>query len=215
MNISFNTVRFNSYKNCQNKYFKLRQLPYDSVSFTSMKKTQFSDIDLAAINKFQAPIEKFNSNKDLERWSTNRIREIITDDYLGRQLNTTISREDILEDWFTYLYKYKNCSPAATLLILNDITRDLKPDNDNLPPMFNKAVFQNIIKEIREKLKENPKEQINFDKLYRENLKKYFFEEKSGLSANYTGWLVIESQKNNPEQFEENIDKLMALSYKA
>ena len=50
-----------------------RSLVCDSISFSSMKKTCFSGIDLITINKFKAPIEKFNSNDDFQKWCDDKL----------------------------------------------------------------------------------------------------------------------------------------------
>ena len=55
-------------------YPKFKPLAYDTISFGAMKKTMFDGIDLAVIQKFSAPIEKFNSNEDLQDWANEKSR---------------------------------------------------------------------------------------------------------------------------------------------
>ena len=39
------------------------------INFKAMKKTQFSGVDFAFIEKYKAPIEKFKMNIDLQNWA--------------------------------------------------------------------------------------------------------------------------------------------------
>ena len=41
-----------------------------------MKKKEFEGIDLAVVQKFKAPIEKFNSNIDLQNWAKEKAEAI-------------------------------------------------------------------------------------------------------------------------------------------
>ena len=75
MNINFSPIN-SHYKTTQTNLKKqnvtslnLRSLNYDTISFGAMRKKEFNGIDLAVIQKFKAPIEKFNSNEDLQNWA--------------------------------------------------------------------------------------------------------------------------------------------------
>ena len=80
MEIGFNKfgrigLNKNTIKN--NGNFRLNKtLSCDTVSFSAMKKAEFSGIDLFVVNKFKAPVEKFNSNEDLQNWCKEKIDEI-------------------------------------------------------------------------------------------------------------------------------------------
>ena len=39
------------------------------ISFGAMKKTQFSPLNRTLVEKFKAPIEKFNTESDFQDWS--------------------------------------------------------------------------------------------------------------------------------------------------
>ena len=53
---NINSIKFNAYSN-------LSPLKADTLSFTSMKKSEFSGIDLLVVNTFRAPVEKFDGMK--------------------------------------------------------------------------------------------------------------------------------------------------------
>ncbi len=213
MKISFCPVNF-SCKSPENSYPKIKSLQNDCVSFTAMKKSQFSGIDLATINKFQAPIEKFNSNRDLQIWCEVKMNEIGKKRFRCRQDEIELLREEILEDWHCFfLYEEAKLSKSLALFVLYDITKNLKYENYHIPPALNREVFEQTINQITKMLEKNPKEQINFERVYNENLQKQYFDGEDGVSK-YTGWVIIPSMKKDFENFEQNADKLKVLSYR-
>src|SRR5574344_14805 len=85
------------------------------INFTALKKMQFSGIDLACVEKFKAPIEKFNTNEDLQEWAKKGIKEEFKD-LSGRQMMTKFQRESILKDWKTALVE-DNHKPSTIYLV--------------------------------------------------------------------------------------------------
>ena len=80
--LNFSGNNYNNKKPTQ--HLNIRPLAFDTVSFSSMKKSQFSGIDLMVVNKFKAPIEKFNSNEDFQKWCKDKLNDeyISDEDYL-------------------------------------------------------------------------------------------------------------------------------------
>ena len=68
INFQYRKVQSNAKHKCVN-YPNLTPLTCDTISFGAMKKSEFEGIDLAVVQKFKAPIEKFNSNNDLQKWA--------------------------------------------------------------------------------------------------------------------------------------------------
>ena len=50
----------------------------NNLSFEAMKKNQFKGADRLCVEKFKAPIEKFNSNEDLQNWAGKFLQAKIT-----------------------------------------------------------------------------------------------------------------------------------------
>ena len=69
----------------QARISNLAPLTHDTVSFGAMKKHEFEGIDLAVVEKFKAPIEKFNSNADLQNWAGEKAKAIAEKDFGGRR----------------------------------------------------------------------------------------------------------------------------------
>ena len=199
------------------KYQNLKPLQKDTISFTSMKKSQFHGIDLAIINKFHPPIEKFNDNNDLQIWCMNKIDELKEKDLSARQDETTTQRLAAFEDWRDYVLNENDAyTNSISLLILDGILDDIKKDNDREIPVLDKGILAQTIDEINSEVKNNPKTQVNFNKLYRLNLQKMTLEDMdNNIDSSQTDWICIPSYKNDPINFSENVNRLKRLSYKS
>ena len=222
MYINFSPINFH-YKTDQiagkqqnAKYPNLALLARDTISFGAMKKTMFDGIDLAVIQKFSSPIEKFNSNEDLQNWAAKKAKAIANKDFGGRNGETKIQRKAMIKEWANYVLKENDAYKKTTaLLILSAITKDLDPNNDNLPPVLNRGVLADCIAEIDENIRSDSKYQFNLNKMYRNKLRVFYandIETDTGETA--TKWVVIPSRQHDPKNFEANVEKLKTLSYK-
>lgn len=208
----FNNVqnrRSNQSASCPN----LAPLPNDVVSFGAMKKSQFEGIDFDVVERFKAPIEKFKTNDDFQNWCKQQLEVLLKKDYSGRQPETTLQREDILKEWKNYVINENdNYNNAIALLVISSITKDLKPNNDSIPPVLNKGVLADCISEIEKNLKTNKKYNFDFNKMYNTKLKALYLEDtNTGETGNK--WIKIPSKIHDPKHFDENVEKLKALSH--
>jgi len=194
---------------------KFYYIPHAPIFFEALKKSKFQEMDLACVEKFKAPIEKFNSNDDLQDWSKEKLEEdYIHKDFGGRQKETQVSRKEMLKEWNNYVTGDKSIyKPATALLIMSAITRDLKPNNDNLPPVLNKKILADTVHEVSKNLESNKKYLFDMNKIYRTNLRNFYTGDKSE-DVRGTKWVMIPSQKHDPEHFDKNVEKLKMLSYK-
>ena len=117
INIS-NNYRYNVGTNS----YHLSPLKCDTVSFGALKKSKFSGIDLVVVNKFYAPIQKFNSNDDFQNWCKSKVDEIMQKDYKARSQEAVTQRKAMLKEWFNYVQNENDAyNPAIQLLILDGI----------------------------------------------------------------------------------------------
>ena len=185
---------------------------YYYPNFTSMKKHQFNGVDLLVVEKFKAPIEKFRTTDYLYEWADEECEKIYNNDYPARTVEATAQRVALMDEWKDYIEEEnKEYSPTEKLVILNGITKNFKPDNDEIPPVLNKGVLADTIYNLKRDLKENPKLNYDFNKTYTNNLREFYLSETT--AGGETKWLVIPSKLNDPEHFEANVDKLKALSH--
>ena len=96
----------------------------------------------------------------------------------------------------------KKSKKILTALILSAIIKDLKPNNDTIPPVLNKGVLADTITDLETRLKNNPKENFDFNKMYQNNLRTSFMKDSS-TGETMTGWVVIPSKENDTENFEK------------
>lgn len=193
---------------CFFKHNNLSPLKQDTVSFGAMKKQEFSGIDRVCVDKFKAPIEKFNTNEDLQDWAGEKLQTILTTDYEGRREETQIQRKALIKEWGDYLTKENDAyNKTAGLLVMSAITKDLEPNNDELPPCLNKGVLADVMSKV------DNGENVNILKEYKTGLRHQYFDETKTVGTGKE-WIEIPSKEHDPENFEKNVDKLKTLSHK-
>ena len=185
-----------------------------TISFKAMKKADFRGIDFAVVEKFKAPIERFNALIDFQNWAGNLVEKIINTNFLGGKAETVAQRKGMLKDWFNYVIEENGAyTKAIQLLILSAITKNLREKDDNLPPTLNKGVLADCINDLNNELEKDKKTLFDFNKMYQNKLRTYYLEDtKTG--ENGTKWVVIPSKEHDPKNFESNVEKLKTLSHK-
>lgn len=185
------------------------------INFTSMKKTQFDGTDRLAVEQFKAPIEKFKTKTDFNTWTDGKYGEFLTKDYEGKDDETKIQRKLILNEWDSYLTEgNKEYTPAEKLIIINGITKTLKPTEATIPPVLNKGVLADTIYNLKKELKTEKIKSFDFEKKYLNNLREYYMDEVSTTTGD-TKWIKIPSKEHDSENFEQNVEKLKTLSHKS
>ena len=207
----------------------LAPLKCDTISFCgeAFKKCKLDGFSLSAVEKFKAPIEKFKNQEELDAWAKTEIDKILNDKKLEcvpDPINhRTDSKKRILEDWKEVLFSPKSKyskNPSLGLIVLQSITKDLEYDYIREPAEFDKETFEKTIEEIEAKIAKNrnyTKSGFDFARQYKDNLKiKYINEEKEKLGIDKDSkeifWIAIPSKLDDPENYEQNIKKLKALS---
>ena len=181
------------------------------VSFCALKKSQFSGIDFAVVEKFKAPIEKFDSMQDFLEWTSRQYHNISRKNYEGRNYATMLKRESMVCDWDQELSLDSRYTYPEKLVIMNGITKDMNPKDETICPVFNKGILNKTLDELKENLKKDKKYQFDFGKLYKSNLREMYTKNAS-VDANEAKWVIIPSKINDPEHFNENVEKLQTLS---
>src|SRR5574344_422180 len=136
----------------------------DYMNFGAMKKSQFQGFDLVCINKFKAPIEKFNSNEDLQLWASKKLtNDIFSNNLIGRKPKTRAERSITLRNWLKEFNESCKVTATESLLVFSSFLKTLSPKNDTLIPQFNKQVFKESVRDAV-KLPD-----FNFNNIYRKN----------------------------------------------
>ncbi len=209
MKIISTLLQYNNFQNKKaennNKYHQLKPLEYDTVTFTAMKKKQFSGLNLVCVEKFKAPIEKFNKDKDFQNWADKKFNELYNKDYGGRTKRSRVHKKIILREWYKYLTeKDTQTTSAEKALIMFGITKNLKPNSDMLPPIFNKEVLKKTLDDINQT-------DADISKIYNKNLKNYALSEL-GITTTNSKWIILPSKEHDSENFSKNVTRLKILS---
>lgn len=192
---------------------KLQNYTYTSnmngrVSFQAMKKSQFDGIDFAVVEKYKAPIEKFNTHDDFQNWAKEECYEVLDRDLGGRNSTIAASRNRMQDEWEDQLKKDGRFTPAEQLVILNGIVSGVKPTNDTLLPAYSRQVLGASMSEVEAKLKQDKFYQFNFGNIYRQKLRNFYMDG----NTEFTGWVKIPSRDHDRENFDDNVKRLVALS---
>ena len=177
---------------------------YGFQNFGAMKKSQFQGLDLICVNTFKAPIEKFNSNMDLQAWAKKFVtKDTFTPNLEGRTQFSTDARKTVFDKWNEYLEKAENITTAGAAVIMKSLFGDLKANTDVVPPVVNDKVVKKTITLLE------GKQSANFKKDYTADLQKALLKKGESLEK---GWIKIDSQANDPKHFSENVERLKTFS---
>lgn len=223
MQIVFQPYKINTYQQTglkttrPNPQYKISQLALDTYqpNFCGLKKSAFEGIDYYVVNKYKVPIEKFKNLDAFFAWAEKKCNEILNFNYGGRRLETENQRIALLKEWKEYFEnENREYSSSEKLIIADGITKNLKPDNDTIPPILNKGVLADTVYNLKKDLRADKNRQFNFAKTYENNLRAHYLED---ISTGETGtkWVIIKSKTNDTENFEENVKRLQMLSHKS
>lgn len=187
---------------------------YSNPAFLAMKASGFSGIDYFCMRKLKAPIEKFDTLKDFQRWALERIKnKFLEAEYGGRGKNTKIERKDIINQWLQgMLANTKKYTYAFALVVLQNIIHGLKPDNDDLPVIYNDNALTETLKEISGKVEQNKDEPVSFRNIYKKHLLSLLPQTTNKDDEN---WVIIKSIPHDPRHYEDNITRLQLLSHRS
>lgn len=188
----------------------LNQRPINiNTNFRAMKPNQFQGIDYAVVRKFKAPVEKFNSQSDFFNWAKDLLQRKTSESYEGRQFTVTVMRKMIINGWQDYLKNNEqNFTIPEQLLVLSSLIKTLNSNDDRLPPTLRPNTLKQSITVIKNLLNKDKNVLFDFQNVYQQELKRELFKPQDLKD----GWIIIPSRKNDPEHFEDNVEKLKILS---
>ena len=197
-------------------YPKFKPLAYDTISFGAMKKLCLMELIQRLFKNLAHLLKNLILMRIYKIGQMKKAEEIANKDYEGRSEETKRQRKAMIKKWADYVLKENDAYKKTTaFLILDAITKDLDSDNDNLPPVLNKGVLADCIAEIDENTKNDSKYQFNLNKIYKNKLRVFYTDDiETSTGETATKWVIIPSEEHDPENFEANVEKLKALSYK-
>ena len=205
--MQINSVQYKSH----NTY----KMPFNNgnKAFSAMKSSQFQGLDYFSVRKLKAPIEKFDSLSDFYKWALAKIKtDFAGKEYPARTDSIANSRQDIINQWmYGTLVNARQYSYAFILAILKDITKMLKPNNDDLPLIFNKRALLETSQDITAEIENNKNSTLSFMNINKKNLLNLI---PSFNSNEPQKWVVIKSVPNDPLNYDDNVTRLQLLSHR-
>lgn len=184
-----------------------------SLNFEAMKKSQFDGVDLLVVEKFKAPIEKFNNKSDFYKWIEQGFKQILNRNFDSKTPVVKEKRDVILDIWKKFFQNSTNYPISEKLLILDGVTKGVTPLNDNLPLVLNEKILIDLMKKLRNDLSTRKNLQFNFQKTYRTKLRSFYTQMSQNNKLN--GWIIVPSKANDEKNFAQNVEKLQILSHKS
>jgi len=205
-----------SLKTAPNETFRNNEPKSGHINFCAMKKNQFRGFELECVNRFKAPIEKFNSKEDLKIWATKLLdKKLDTNNYESSDIFVNAERNDILDSWKAFFSQDKNFkkNPAVSLIICEDLTKNLSSNNKDVPSILYPKILLQTLRQIRKNMAETKGYFFNFDKIYKQNLRSLITKDvETILSSKENKWVKIPSAVSDSENFDLNVEKLRILS---
>lgn len=188
----------------------MRIQSYQAQTFTAMKPNQFKGFDYACVRKFKAPVEKFENINYFYGWTYDQLYKIIESKSNAKSATVAERKRELIYEWRNFI-GFDLASAPLALIVLSSILKNVKNNNDKLPPPLSEDIFKETKLELEQNLAKNKDLQFNFNDLYCKKLKEYFIQNET---KNFSGWIKISSQKEDPNNFSNNVTKLKVLSNK-
>ncbi len=177
-------------------------------SFKAMKPNQFTGLDYAAVRKFKAPVEKFNSHSDLQNWANLKLKELMDLKFRNKSLQVDIGRRIFINQWKDFL-AYQTWTDVKKLVAFAAITKDLKENNDIIPPIVDENFINKTFSKLESELEQDKDFRFDFNKRYKNEIKTNLLKD---VASDFSGWVTLPSQKHNKKDFILNVEKLKLLS---
>ena len=180
---------------------------YTYPTFNAMKASQFKGVDYICMRKLKAPIEKFDSIRDFQKWAFDEIKTK-SYNYPARTEKVELLRKDMLSKWVSSFCFDRKYPIAFLFVMLKEFCKNLKPTNDDIPPVYNPTALKNTFEEIKTKGEDV---QFRFTDVYNKHLKSIF----NSVKIPENGWMVIKSLTNDCQNYERNCTMLQVLSHRS
>lgn len=123
------------------------------------------------------------------------------------------NRQDGIKAWHEYLTKESTIKddPFAQLMVMEDVTKELKPDNAAVPPVLSPELFEETFNRVLENGGKG-----SFSKFYNENSRSMAIEKYSTPEDTHDGikgrWVSIPKTSINDPKYQEHVGYVQSLS---
>lgn len=223
-NISESGIDLVALKEKATKIPKTRKINKDLAPETPIVLRSLDSIvgvEKIILNKYkhEVPQEVWANPERFKKWAKDKLEQIVDFDknpHYKAVDNYAVynnARRTGIEKWYKYLTEESNYKEDVFthLLVMDGITRDMRPHNAITPPAISHESFEATYNAL---LQENTK--VSFDKLYTEQTKAKAIEKyaKAPIQVEEIKgrWVSIPKTKKSAPEYDENIAMVQALA---
>lgn len=178
-------------------------------------------VEKVVLNKFkdEVPQEIWADPEQFKTWAEKKLEAILDFDNntnlqaTGQYAYYNPNRKEGIETWYKYLTTeshYKD-DVFVHLLVMDGITREMRPDNAYTPPAISHAVFEETYNAL---LANDTK--VSFSKIYAARTRARAIEQYGGEKVSINGvegqWVTIPRSQRGSVGYEDNIAMVQALA---
>ena len=192
-----------------------------NLSATVRKLDDIVGVEKVVLNKFKSevPQEVWSNPLSFKKWAEERLAKVLdfeqNPDYTatGDYAMYNKARKEGVESWYKFLKEESNYKDDVFvhLLVMDGITRDMKPNNAVTPPAVSHAEFEATYNAL---LATDTK--VSFSKIYAQQLRDKAIEKYTTDIVSIDGiegrWVTIPRSHKGDLNYDENIAMVQALS---
>lgn len=174
-------------------------------------------VERIILNKFKTEIDQsiWGDPVRFKAWAEERLAKILEADYSaeGNYAHYNDARKSGIESWYKFLKEESNYKDNVFvhLLVMDGITREMKPNNAYVPPAVSHESFEATYNALLEN-----HSTVSFSKIYAQQTKLRAIEQFSKGKQTVDGvegqWVTIPRSRKSSPDYDERIAMVQALS---
>lgn len=174
-------------------------------------KQSITGFEKIVIDKYNPTEQIWRSEAETKKWVQEKYESILNGDYKSRTYEQANEpRQKGLKEWTDFMANEPELkdNPFAKIILAEFITKDLLPENADIPPQLDKA----LVKEILLSADKN----INFSKQYADRLREKAMQNSMAEKVEVNGvkgtWYTVPQTDKSSADYKTNVDKVKAFS---
>ncbi len=172
-------------------------------------KSSITGFEKIVVNKYN-PDEKIWRNKaETKKWAEEKYNDFKNHNWLSQAYpDANMGRKEGLKEWFEFLDTEPEIkdNPYARILVTEFVTKDLHPENADIPPQLDKQLVKEILNSAN----------VNFSKVYSERVREKAMQDSHAEEVEVDGikgkWYTVPQTDKSSGEYKKNVDKVKAFS---
>ncbi|MCD8377934.1 MAG: hypothetical protein LUB59_04005, partial [Candidatus Gastranaerophilales bacterium] len=177
-------------------------------------KSKITGFEKVVIDKYNPEEKIWRSEEASKKWAEKEFESIKNGEYKSTAYpDANEHRARILNEWFEFMNTEETIkdNPFAKIILAEFITKDLAPENADLPPQFDRTIAKQVVGTAIEK-----GQKVSFTKLYaqkiREKAMNNTFDEEVEVDGIKGRWYTVPQTDSSSPNYKANVDKVKAFS---